>query len=175
MRFGVEMRWKWTSGRKKAHVEFPCVWFIWIIKEEIFLFLLFLGFCFVFPSFPPPLTRGLWALGTASGKTDLKATTPCRSFHFLEEQLRLWVCEDTLAITLPPHIIICEIFSLSVSETSLTWNVVTPRPTVKYSSVWRRKLVQWLAPVPLQYETGRPLSLFLTGCKTQIWSYKQLV
>lgn len=118
------MRWKWTSGRKKAHVEFPCVWFIWIIKEEIFLFLLFLGFCFIFPSFPPPLTRGLWALGTASGKTDLKATTPCRSFHFLEEQLRLWVCEDTLAITLPPHIIICEIFSLSVSETSLTWSVV---------------------------------------------------
>lgn len=86
-----------------------------------------LGFCFVgffFSLSPLSLTRGLWALGIASGKTDLKATTPCRGLHFLEEHLRLRVYVRTpQAITLPPHIIIFEISSLSISETSLTWSV----------------------------------------------------
>lgn len=45
---------------------------------------------------------------------------PCRGLYCHEGHLKLQVCEDVLAITLPPHFIICENFSLIVGEVSLT-------------------------------------------------------
>lgn len=126
-----------------------------------------------FPLFPPSLTRGLWALGIASGKTDLKATTPCRDLHFLEEHLRLRVCEDTLAITLPPHIIIFEMSSLSASEKSLTWSVVW---SLSSTALFEKGSCYNGSHMRLSSGSRTDLSApFPTGCKIQISSYKQLV
>lgn len=150
------MRWKWNSGRKKARVEFPCVCFICIIKEEIFLFL-----CFSCAFFSP--FSSLSNQRTVSSR-DCIWQDRFKSYYTLQRSSFSWRALTTSSMW--GHL------SYYIASTYYNfWNVVTQCKwkesdlkcclvIVKYSSVWKRKLLQWLSHVPLQWESDRPLCPF---------------